>query len=1219
MAELAPQVEAASQAVIAALDLNSSPEARQAATSYLDSLKAGDVRLLGVIAFTLTKEERPSEVRHFGFKMLQHLVRIRWEELSTVERRQMASMAVDMIEDMVKPYEEWVLKSQAASLLAEVARREGPRYLKETLPTFFELSSKSPMHAELVAMMLRWLPEDVTIHNEDLEGERRRQLLSALTHSLSETLPFLYKLLDHYFGAAVTSVQQNQLHMARQHAAAVTAAVNALLAYAEWAPVTAMASYGLIEACGFLLSSLEFRLSACEFLKLVASRRRPADEAAEVFDSAMVRVFEVLSTASEGSFKHSASHIKASTGGGLVDESEIEFAGCLCEAMVALGSHNLYSIKGDKPKLTIYLQQMLMFFQHQRLVLHAHALPLWLMLLRDLTAPTVDIKEPDKSGRPNFGTEASFTQPDKDNKSGVEPIPLDIYTILLDVAFQRILKRNVEKGAGLKGANNENEDWADEFSAPNDFSQYRSRLIELIRLIAAQQPVVAVSKIAQRLEVVLHAPILELSSLEGTQTMLETIVNAIPEGIMAASAITSTTQREFTIIMEVEWKEPPLVELLGRHFDAIGPYLRFSPAAVPLVIQKIFILLTSVPLEKNSAALASTRTRLQVCTSFLRIARAAGPTLLPHMQAMAETMTSLQGQGLLLRGEHNLLGEALLVAASAAGREHQKQVLEWLLGPIREQWLQTEWQNQYLSGPGGLIQLVTFEQSQSSGEREVKRNEEMWFIFHSVALFERALRRCSGPTTGLDGSPLKEGIGSQLDPSSIPEIHPMLQHLSWIFPPLLKLLRCIHSLWSPAIIPTLPIWIREALPMGISEQTALLGELALRSVAGDGNPSDEPFSGVSRVDEIRNWLKGIRDSGYNVLGLAAARIGDSFFNDADGRVTTLATCLLENLSSMEFRHIRQLLHSTILPLVKACPPMQWGPWLGNIVPPILIHCQQVLPAAWNNLIKEGAVKPPAISSVGGLTGLKTEVMEEKLLRDLTRETCNLLSVLASPQLKQGQRTADQPSQTKAVVDNEETARSLPRTSQSMLWCTMPQGAAASASLKLGIEALKWPDSEAVHKAIAFCIAIVSIATNSNDSGLLDMVGVDMLTAVIQGLTLESHATAQAELLGLFREIYVRLSGYTSSPQQVLLTLPSITTETLAAFDTALKKTSSVKEQRQHIKSLLLAAGGDHFKALKFQKNTNVITNVSNASLLAGQGNHKVRHEDVGSIGLAAIL
>ncbi|KAJ7533943.1 hypothetical protein O6H91_13G072100 [Diphasiastrum complanatum] len=1129
MAELAPQVEAASQAVIAALDLNSSPEARQAATSYLDSLKAGDVRLLGVIAFTLTKEERPSEVRHFGFKMLQHLVRIRWEELSTVERRQMASMAVDMIEDMVKPYEEWVLKSQAASLLAEVARREGPRYLKETLPTFFELSSKSPMHAELVAMMLRWLPEDVTIHNEDLEGERRRQLLSALTHSLSETLPFLYKLLDHYFGAAVTSVQQNQLHMARQHAAAVTAAVNALLAYAEWAPVTAMASYGLIEACGFLLSSLEFRLSACEFLKLVASRRRPADEAAEVFDSAMVRVFEVLSTASEGSFKHSASHIKASTGGGLVDESEIEFAGCLCEAMVALGSHNLYSIKGDKPKLTIYLQQMLMFFQHQRLVLHAHALPLW--------------------------------------------------------------------------------------------------LIELIRLIAAQQPVVAVSKIAQRLEVVLHAPILELSSLEGTQTMLETIVNAIPEGIMAASAITSTTQREFTIIMEgliqrllsVEWKEPPLVELLGRHFDAIGPYLRFSPAAVPLVIQKIFILLTSVPLEKNSAALASTRTRLQVCTSFLRIARAAGPTLLPHMQAMAETMTSLQGQGLLLRGEHNLLGEALLVAASAAGREHQKQVLEWLLGPIREQWLQTEWQNQYLSGPGGLIQLVTFEQSQSSGEREVKRNEEMWFIFHSVALFERALRRCSGPTTGLDGSPLKEGIGSQLDPSSIPEIHPMLQHLSWIFPPLLKLLRCIHSLWSPAIIPTLPIWIREALPMGISEQTALLGELALRSVAGDGNPSDEPFSGVSRVDEIRNWLKGIRDSGYNVLGLAAARIGDSFFNDADGRVTTLATCLLENLSSMEFRHIRQLLHSTILPLVKACPPMQWGPWLGNIVPPILIHCQQVLPAAWNNLIKEGAVKPPAISSVGGLTGLKTEVMEEKLLRDLTRETCNLLSVLASPQLKQGQRTADQPSQTKAVVDNEETARSLPRTSQSMLWCTMPQGAAASASLKLGIEALKWPDSEAVHKAIAFCIAIVSIATNSNDSGLLDMVGVDMLTAVIQGLTLESHATAQAELLGLFREIYVRLSGYTSSPQQVLLTLPSITTETLAAFDTALKKTSSVKEQRQHIKSLLLAAGGDHFKALKFQKNTNVITNVSNASLLAGQGNHKVRHEDVGSIGLAAIL
>jgi len=34
--------------------------------------------------------------------------------------------------------------------------------------------------AELVAMMLRWLPEDITVHNEDLEGNDEESELFAL-------------------------------------------------------------------------------------------------------------------------------------------------------------------------------------------------------------------------------------------------------------------------------------------------------------------------------------------------------------------------------------------------------------------------------------------------------------------------------------------------------------------------------------------------------------------------------------------------------------------------------------------------------------------------------------------------------------------------------------------------------------------------------------------------------------------------------------------------------------------------------------------------------------------------------------------------------------------------------------------------------------------------------------------------------------------------------
>lgn len=51
---------------------------------------------------------------------LQHLVRLRWEELSPTERSSFANVAVDLMSEIANPCEEWALKSQTAALVAEV-------------------------------------------------------------------------------------------------------------------------------------------------------------------------------------------------------------------------------------------------------------------------------------------------------------------------------------------------------------------------------------------------------------------------------------------------------------------------------------------------------------------------------------------------------------------------------------------------------------------------------------------------------------------------------------------------------------------------------------------------------------------------------------------------------------------------------------------------------------------------------------------------------------------------------------------------------------------------------------------------------------------------------------------------------------------------------------------------------------------------------------------
>lgn len=59
-----------------------------------------------------------------------------------------------------------------------------------------------------------------------------------------------------------------------------------------------------------------------------------------------------------------------------------------------------------------------------------------------------------------------------------------------------------------------------------------------------------------------------------------------------------------------------------------------------------------------------------------------------------------------------------------------------------------------------------------------------------------------------------------------------------------------------------------------------------------------------------------------------------------------------------------------------------------------------------------------------------------------------------------------------------------------------------------------------------------------------------------------------------------------------MSLPNITKDDLLGFEDALSKTSSPKEQKQHLRSLLILATGNKLKALAAQKVTNVITNVT---------------------------
>ncbi|TQD70168.1 hypothetical protein C1H46_044293 [Malus baccata] len=691
------------QAIAVALDWSSTPDARKEAVAFLESIKTGDVRILANAALLLVKKDWSSEIRLHAFKMLQHLVRLRWEELSPTERRNFANITVDLMSDIASPSEEWALKSQTAALTAEVytavlltlfklpvmVRREGLNLWQELFPTLVSLSSKGPIQAELVSMMLRWLPEDITVHNEDLEGDRRRLLLRGLTQSLPEILPLLYTMLG--------------------------------------------------------------------------------------------------------------------------------------------------------------------FFQHFKLALHFQSLNFWLALMRDLMSKPKAVAHSagDGSDRVDF-----------EKRKILSFLNDEICSAILDVSFQHMLKR--EKVIhGTTFSLGQLELWSDDVEDKGTFGQYRSKLLELIKLVALYKPLIAGSKVSERIDTIIKSlllspmPAQDLAVMESMQLALENVVSTIFDGSNEIAGGHSEVQLGLCRIFEgllqqllsLKWTEPALVEVLGHYLDAMGSFLKYFPDAVGSVINKLFELLNSLPFVVKDPSTSSARyARLQICTSFIRIAKTADTSVLPHMKGIADTMAYMKREGSLLRGEHNLLGEAFLVMASASGIQQQQEVLAWLLEPLSQQWTQIEWQNNYLSEPLGLVRLCS-------------ETPVMWSVFHTITFFEKALKR-SGTRKA------QSNLQHNSTESSMP-LHPMASHLSWMLPPLPKLFRVLHSLWSPSVFQILPGEIKAAMTMSDVEKFSLLGEgnpKLLKGTIAFANGSHISASKEGYVEsnesDIRNWLKGIRDSGF---------------------------------------------------------------------------------------------------------------------------------------------------------------------------------------------------------------------------------------------------------------------------------------------------------------------------------------------------------------------
>jgi len=608
------------------------------------------------------------------------------------------------------------------------------------------------------------------------------------------------------------------------------------------------------------------------------------------------------------------------------------------------------------------------------------------------------------------------------------------------------------------------------------------------------------------------------------------------------------------------------------------------------VVQCLLAILGSqsvgVATEDGNAARQQAATTVTVMASREEAAKA----LCQHLNPLLEQIQEMWKRGSIRPGERNALYEAVLIVsatANAASLEHQQKTLEWIWTETCQRWSDPAWFERTLTDALSLLRSTGIKScaclSNDVSFDAAKAGKERLHMYHAVQLIERLPRRLLQ---------LKRKKGSNAFLAIVP-------HLKWTIPVVVRLLRCIHYLASPEGRKLLGV-CEGALTIGEIEKAFVLGKTASGvspaayfsattggNQSGGAGPTSSSLINLEAdsFEALRHFIKGVRDSSYQFLGLMshlvveedaiAQQIGfRSFQESMASACSEFYAVVMENVEHQDDRCARMMIRGFIIPLVKKCPPNCWRQWLGTILPPLLQHMHSRLTGAWlahatgqqrNNNVQQHQQGGAGIKSAG----MDEEILKEASMREITREHLSLLLVLTA-----GDEMGHTYFQNKKKGCINEAAPTV------FQWMVAECVQAASCLIATAVAALTWPDSETGLKAIRTCrIAMSMTQKTAQISGLQSFIAKDMFTACMSCLTLSSHADIQSEILLVLRDIILR-HGDLVTP--FLLSLPNIDQGILASFHQAMQTKNSEKDQRNLVRKLLLRSGGSELKALAQQ-------------------------------------
>ncbi|XP_034040717.1 exportin-5 isoform X2 [Thalassophryne amazonica] len=1141
----------------------------------------------------LAEKSHPAIVRHFGLQILEHVIKFRWNNMQQQEKVHLKDCTMDLLSTGTYSIveEENHIKDALSRIVVEMIKREWPQNWPDMLKEMEALTTQGEIQMELVMLILLRLAEDV-ITFQTLPMQRRRDIQQTLTKNMDSMFSFVLAILQcNVEGYRKLKGLPEQEVKARAHCRVAVVTLNTLAGYIDWVSLVYITNGNcqLLETLCLLLSEPELRLEAAECLLIALSRKGKLDDRKPFMllfnDVAIQHILSAATAADgEGICKKSSETQMVE-----VEERHYIFLKRLCQVLRALGSQ-LFSLVGSDAKVDVpanlgkYLEAFLSFTTHPSQFLKSTTLSTWIALFRheSLSKEAVVVEMAIKYLRTSMVNLVKIGFPSKNDHPSCEYSRLDFDS---DLDFNSF------------------------------FNAFRAQQGEVVKNACRVVPLEAFQIAAEWLQFQINSPIdtgdatctnaqglcsimsPSLVQWDAVTVFIECVVGQIIKSLDEEKVPIDQGAELLQAVINYGTKDPLILSCVLTDISALFPFAVRRTHLLPQVLHKVFSTVTfEIGQEiKMPRTRAVKNVRRHACSSIIKICRDYPQVVLPCFDLLYNNVKKLfLSEASLTPMEKCSLMEALvLISNQFKDFAKQQAFLEELMAPVIAEWTSEEIRN-VLWDPALFLTFVGADQVAT----EQIKDTDM------VSVNRARLSFCSNAMLGLvkrtrwpaDPEEAKAGgFVMSTTPTGTPIYrNPCTSQFLAFLPNLLALIRNLNSLFLPENRARLSDTFSKAYELMDVDKNSILG---ISQQLMDNY--DAPVYRTN-LERMQGFFNSLYSNCFHILGNAGVSLQQEFYN-IDRLAEEIAGSAFVSLDHVPDYRLRPIIRVLMKQLVLSCPQDYYDSLLCPLLGPLFTYVLQRLNMKWHVINQSFSVNGEDEEAVCEEREVTQEMIEEQLVRLLTREVIDLLTVSCISKKvpeaaanKEDGEEEDMITESVEIVEvapSAQTGNSAQPTEEltELGKCLMKDENVYMTLLTISFNSLSWKDATNCHRTASMvCWTLLRQVVDGN---LLPEAVTWFYTSVLRGLQVHGqHEICNVTLSQLAMLVYDNLRPRYLELKAVMTQIPNISLEALEQYDQQLVDANArkvgEKKRKEKFKKLIAGTVG---KALcqQFRKEVHI--------------------------------